>query len=116
MTNTILLENAKKLKEVAEKYGVKLPVCFQKEEEKFSYSGIMGYKLSYEKVNLYDEYELSNWIGGEITIKTIIDKEGKTTYFAHRKEHNYVWVAEANTPQGALCLLAIELIRKGIIK
>ena len=142
MTNTISLKNAKKLKDVADKYGIKLP------ESKYIWEGNIAGTHTYTDANgkdktaeyvikedggfclvdranqhLLDELgfltyttnELLEFLPNRIDERYFSLQKGKDIYYA-RYSTPSPYNTEANTPQDALCLLAIKLIKKGIIK
>ena len=142
---TISLENAKKLHEITKERGVKLPdseyFVFDDgdfgnkkhwEENDWKYGKCRTIKFYDEDENKFDEEanlietykafltdELLEWLSTEISIRK--DTNGKfnvITYFYRDnscKDRDWYY-HEADTPADALCLLAIELIKKGIIK
>lgn len=104
MTNTITLQNAKKLKEV--KYRVELP-----DDEWCDKQYENG-----KQFNLYTTTELLERLPIEIrnSLRWIGNEESP---YALELSGEYEKITVfAKTPADALCLLAIELIKKRIIK
>ena len=111
MTNTISLQNAKKLYEVAEENGVTLPEC-----ENFIPEDLTDSEGSGVIYNLYSTNELLEWLGDLTSVIHSVNQ-----YVAVKeeiKEWLRIRIAKtfANTPQDALCLLAIELIKHKLVK
>ena len=117
MTNTITLQNAKKLKEVADKYGVELPSSeywyLTSTGQKLHWDNLPEYCKEHEtlddSVQAYTTDELLEWLPENTTlISKIKDERIDGGYMAIYKDVRELDIA----PQDALCLLAISLIKK----
>ena len=126
---TISLENAKKLKEVAEEKGVTLPESenihfLSKELEKKHYYNEHGQGYDIPDgwtVNAYTTDELLKWLPETVLYPN--NPDIGLLFELTKDENNYqanygsgLFYGEAETPADALCLLAIKLIKEGIIK
>ena len=124
MTNTISLKNAKKLKEAAEKYRVELPIS------KKYWVGDKDNPINYYKairtrtIGVYPAYttnELLEWLPPIIDNNRIMLQKGLMgnqyyIIFFDLITNEEQTQTKADTPQDALCLLAIILIKNKIIK
>jgi len=135
MNNTISLKNAKKLHEVADAKGVELPDSDKKhfygesaDSSKYGWLFTNTYKI--DDIQKYQDWLLPAYTTDELLEwlpAVVINDRHEVFYFSIQKSDDEYAAGYSDgnpvgntifalTPADALCLLAIELISKNIIK
>ena len=124
---TISLENAKKLHEVANKHDVKLPdseyyyVLFGADKTEWDIKTAFEVKQA-QYNNTYKALtsdELLEWLDWSYKYGYLVLDKGRCDYMAGYIDMNGNYLLESErvkNPADALCLLAIKMMEKGIIK